>query len=110
MPHPPSTRVHLVRHCDVHNPQGVLYGHLPNFPLSEKGVRQAHSLGQRLARTDAQQIYSSPLARAVQTAEIIGSHIPGSTITLTEDLVEARFGRYLQGIRPAQVPWRRPCG
>ncbi len=103
-----STRVYLARHCDVHNPGGVLYGHLPGFPLSEKGVRQAHDLGRRLAATGARQIYSSPLERARQTAEIISSHIPGSTITLTEDLVEARFGRYLQGIRPAQVPWKRP--
>ncbi len=108
MPPSTSTRVFLARHCDVHNPQGVLYGHLPDFPLSEKGVRQAHDLGHRLAATSARQIYSSPLERARQTAEIISSHIPGSTITLTDDLVEARFGRYLQGIRPAQVPWKRP--
>ncbi|MDQ6855704.1 MAG: histidine phosphatase family protein [Candidatus Dormibacteraeota bacterium] len=105
---PTSTRVYLARHCDVRNPGGVLYGHLPHFPLSEKGVRQAHDLGRRLANTGARQIYSSPLERATQTAEIISSHIPGSTITLTDDLIEARFGRYLQGIRPAQVPWKRP--
>ena len=37
---PVSTRLHLVRHCDVRNPRGVLYGHLPDFPLSEKGVRR----------------------------------------------------------------------
>jgi broad specificity phosphatase PhoE len=103
-----STRVYLARHCDVNNPEGVLYGHLPNFPLSEKGVRQAHDLGRRLAATSARQIYSSPLERATQTAEIISSHIPGSTITLSDDLIEARFGRYLQGIRPAQVPRKRP--
>ncbi len=108
MPQPTSTRVYLARHCDVRNPHGVLYGHLPNFPLSEKGVRQAHDLGHRLATTRARQIFSSPLERAVQTAEIISSHIPGSTVTLTEDLDEARFGRYLQGIRPAHVPWKRP--
>lgn len=108
MPQTTSTRVFLARHCDVHNPRGVLYGHLPNFPLSEKGVAQAHALGRRLAATRARQIYTSPLQRAVQTAEIISSHIPGSTITVSDDLVEARFGRYLQGIRPAQVPWRRP--
>jgi broad specificity phosphatase PhoE len=102
------TRVYLVRHCDVRNPQGVLYGHLPEFPLSDKGIRQAHALGRRLAETSARQIYTSPLLRAQQTAEIIASHIPGSTITTTDDLIEARFGHYLQGVRPRDVPWKRP--
>jgi broad specificity phosphatase PhoE len=108
MPSPQSTRVFLVRHCDVRNPDGVLYGHLPNFPLSDKGVGQAHALGAYLATTPARAIHASPLLRAQQTAEIIAGHIDGATITTTEDLVEARFGYYLQGVKPAQVPWRRP--
>jgi broad specificity phosphatase PhoE len=108
VPEPTFTRVHLVRHCDVRNPQGVLYGHLPGFPLSEKGIRQAHALGRYLSTTAARHVYTSPLDRAQQTAEIIAGHLPGSTVTTTEDLVEARFGHYLEGVRPAQVPWRRP--
>jgi broad specificity phosphatase PhoE len=102
------TRVHLARHCDVRNPRGVLYGHLPDFPLSDRGVRQAHALGRRLAQTSARRIYSSPLLRAQQTAEIIAEHIQGSSVTTTTDLVEARFGYYLQGVRPRDVPLRRP--
>ncbi|HWF58205.1 MAG TPA: histidine phosphatase family protein [Candidatus Dormibacteraeota bacterium] len=104
----PHTRVYLARHCDVRNPDRVLYGHLPNFPLSEKGVRQAHALGSTLAATSARQIFTSPLERARQTAEIIAGHIPGSAITVTDDLIEARFGLYLQGVQPKHVPWRRP--
>jgi broad specificity phosphatase PhoE len=103
-----ATRLHLVRHCDVRNPHGVLYGHLPDFPLSEKGVRQAHALGRYFATTPSRQIYSSPLERARQTAEIIASYLDNVPITYTEDLVETRFGFYLQGISPKQVPWRRP--
>jgi broad specificity phosphatase PhoE len=104
---PASTRLHLVRHCDVRNPEGVLYGHLPDFPLSEKGVRQAHALGRYFASSAARQIYSSPLERARQTAEIIASYLP-VPITYTDDLIETRFGLYLQGVPPKQVPWRRP--
>jgi broad specificity phosphatase PhoE len=108
VPEPATTRVFLARHCDVHNPNGVLYGHLPDFPLSEKGIRQAHALGRYLATTGATDIQASPLLRAQQTAEIIAGHIAGATLTTTEDLVEARFGHYLEGVKPAHVPWRRP--
>jgi broad specificity phosphatase PhoE len=105
---PASTRLYLVRHCDVRNPDGVLYGHLPDVPLSDKGVQQAHALGRYFATTTARQIYSSPLERARQTAEIIASYLDSVPITYTDDLVETRFGLYLQGIPPKQVPWRRP--
>ena len=108
MPSAASARVFLARHCDVRNPQGVLYGHLPDFPLSAKGVRQAHDQGAYLATTGATRIEASPLLRAQQTAQIIAEHIPGASITTTDDLVEARFGHYVQGVRPAQIPWRRP--
>ena len=108
MPPTTSARVFLARHCDVRNPRGVLYGHLPDFPLSDKGVRQAHEQGEYLASTGLTVIEASPLLRAQQTAQIIAGHIPGAIISTSVDLVEARFGKYLEGIRPAQVPWRRP--
>ena len=33
-----STTVHLLRHGEVHNPTGVLYGRLDGYHLSERGV------------------------------------------------------------------------
>jgi broad specificity phosphatase PhoE len=92
----------------VRNPDGVLYGHLPAFPLSHRGEEQAHALGRYFATTSVRRIITSPLTRARQTAEIIGSHLGGVPIVETEDLVEARFGHYLEGVRPRDVPWRRP--
>jgi broad specificity phosphatase PhoE len=103
-----STRLYLVRHCDVDNAQGVLYGHLPAFGLSAKGLQQADALARYFAGTNIAQIYTSPLQRASQTAEIIAARLDGVPMTPTDDLVEARFGRYLQGVRPRDVPWRRP--
>ncbi|TMB90177.1 MAG: histidine phosphatase family protein [Chloroflexi bacterium] len=102
------TRLYLVRHCDVRNPDGVLYGHLPDFPLSEKGRRQAHILGEHFAGASVRRIYTSPLERARETADVIASHLDGAPVIETDDLIEARFGRYLQGVRPRDVPWRRP--
>ena len=53
-------RLYLVRHCDVANPRGVLYGYLPGFALSEKGLVQAESLGGRLAGQPIRVIRTSP--------------------------------------------------
>lgn len=108
MSEPARTRVYLVRHCDVHNPDGVLYGHLPAFGLSERGLRQADAIGRYVAGVPVRRIDTSPLERAQQTAGIIASHVPGVPVVVTDDLTEASFGRYLQGVRPREVPWRRP--
>jgi broad specificity phosphatase PhoE len=35
------TTIHLLRHGEVHNPTKVLYGRLPGFRLSERGLEQA---------------------------------------------------------------------
>lgn len=102
------TRLYLVRHCDVRNTDGVLYGHLDDFPLSEKGVQQAHAIGRFLAGSGVRRIITSPLERARQTADIVATHLDGAHIEESDDLIEARFGRYLQGVRPRDVPWRRP--
>ncbi len=102
------TRLYLVRHCDVRNPAGVLYGHLPGFPLSEKGVRQAHALGRFFRDKPVRRIFTSPLERARQTADAIASYLPGVPVDECEGLLEAKFGFYLQGIRPRDVPYRRP--
>jgi broad specificity phosphatase PhoE len=46
------TTVHLLRHGEVHNPDGVLYGRLPGFRLSELGERQAVAAAEWLAGRD----------------------------------------------------------
>ncbi len=104
------TRIFLIRHADVHNPERVLYGHLDNFPLSQKGRAQAALVGQRLADASLRRIVHSPLQRARETAEIIASQLGGEPVPLIEDydLREAEMGRYLQGVKPWQVPFRRP--
>ena len=37
--------VHLVRHGEVANPRGVLYGRIPGFHLSEDGRLMATEIG-----------------------------------------------------------------
>ena len=34
-------RIHLVRHGEVHNPEGILYGRMPGYGLSQRGFEMA---------------------------------------------------------------------
>jgi broad specificity phosphatase PhoE len=62
------TTVHLLRHGEVFNPQGVLYGRAPGFVLSDRGLAMAERVAERLGDRDITHIVSSPLERAQQTA------------------------------------------
>lgn len=62
------TRVHLMRHGEVHNPAGVLYGRKPGFFLSERGQEMARVASAAIADRDIVHLRVSPLERAQQTA------------------------------------------
>lgn len=69
----PQATVHLLRHGEVHNPDGVLYGRLPEFHLSELGQEMARMLAEHFrqrAERGARITYlaASPLDRAQETA------------------------------------------
>ena len=65
-----STTVHLLRHGEVYNPDGVLYGRLPGYRLSERGQAMAKILADHLTSTgrDVIRVVASPLQRAQETA------------------------------------------
>jgi broad specificity phosphatase PhoE len=69
------TIVHLLRHGEVYNPNGVLYGRMPGYRLSDTGQRQALTVAEFLAGNDIVHVVASPLERARQTAApIADSH------------------------------------
>jgi broad specificity phosphatase PhoE len=104
-----STRIFLIRHADVENPRRLLYGHLDGFQLSALGRAQALALGDRLRAAELTRIVHSPLARALETAELINSRLAAPAILEADpELREAEFSRYLQGIPYWQIPVRRP--
>lgn len=82
-----TTVVHLVRHGEVHNPGGVLYGRLPGFHLSEDGRLMAKAAARRLAGRDIVAIFSSPLDRARETAEPL-AELFDLPVEVNEGLVE----------------------
>ena len=63
-----TTTVHVLRHGEVHNPGGVLYGRLPGFHLSELGHAMARRVADHLRGEDVVHLVSSPLERARETA------------------------------------------
>mgnify|MGYP003927873987 CR=1 FL=1 len=52
---------------------GKLPGHLPGIHLNERGQKQAQALGEALKDVPLKTIYSSPLERAMETAEPIAT-------------------------------------
>ncbi|MEV6108156.1 histidine phosphatase family protein [Streptomyces sp. NPDC051940] len=82
------TVVHLMRHGEVHNPDGVLYGRAPGYHLSELGRRMADRVADHLEGRDISYVVSSPLERAQETAAPVAkSH--GLDIATDERLIEA---------------------
>lgn len=64
----PDTIVHLLRHGEVHNPQGVLYGRRDGFHLSVLGNRMAERIAETIGDRDITHLVASPLERAQETA------------------------------------------
>ena len=65
----PADLIHLVRHGEVSNPTGVLYGRLPDFHLSELGRRMAKVAADSMAGRPIARVTSSPLLRTRESAE-----------------------------------------
>ncbi len=82
------TVVHVMRHGEVENPEGVLYGRLPGYHLSELGRRMADRVAEHLAERDITHVVASPLERAQETAEPIGK-THGLDVASDRRLIEA---------------------
>jgi broad specificity phosphatase PhoE len=85
----PADRLHLVRHGEVHNPGGVLYGRLPHFHLSERGEQMAKLAAEALksAGSPIKHISASPLLRTQQSAAPV-SETFGLDVLTDERLIE----------------------
>ena len=67
--------IYIIRHGKTElNKAKVLQGR-SDFPLNEEGIRQAEEAAARLGDVTFAHVYSSPLSRAVQTAEIVAPQI-----------------------------------
>jgi len=107
----PATLIHLVRHGEVHNPQGVLYGRIEGFHLSELGVKMAAAAAGHFAGHPITAIHASPLQRAQESAAPWAEEF-GVGIRTEDRLIEpwnkfeGRSSEFRSVLtRPSEWPW-----
>ncbi len=85
----PATRIHLVRHGEVHNPDGVIYGRLPNFGLSPLGHQMAAVSADHIRSSDAKvsRLIVSPLQRTLESAKPIAERF-NVPIEVEDEIIE----------------------
>ena len=87
------TTFYFVRHGVTSHTATKLSGWLPGVHLSGDGKTEAEAAAWMLAKTKLDAIYSSPIERTLETAEIIASHHK-LKVEVVEDLGEVQYGRW----------------
>lgn len=126
-----TTTVHLMRHGEVHNPDGILYGRLPGFGLSAHGWAMAERVAETLVAGghDVRAVVASPLQRAQESA-VPTAQAFGLPVRTEDGLIEAgtafeglsrrerrglahprHWARFLNPLRPSWgEPYRQVVG
>ena len=77
------TRISLIRHGSVNNPDDIFYGRLPGFKLNSTGKLEASRTAGELKNVKLDGVYSSPMLRARQTAREILKFHPGLKLKIS---------------------------
>jgi broad specificity phosphatase PhoE len=115
-----KTTLYFVRHGQVYNPRNIVYARLPRFRLSDVGREQAAVAARILKDSQPSDIFSSPMLRTRQTAEIIAREHPALRVKINRlinenftpfqgqsfDVVAARNGDIFTGVQP---PYELPA-
>src|SRR5438874_7626337 len=96
--------VYLARHGETAWSLSGRHTGLTDLPLTERGRRNARSLGERLTGLAFAKVYASPLQRAACTCRLAGF---GAVAELDHDLVEWNYGEY-EGRTSAEIHAERP--
>ncbi|MEN4011555.1 MAG: histidine phosphatase family protein [Chloroflexota bacterium] len=81
----------LIRHGENDVMHRRLAGRLPGVHLNRNGIQQAQNLAQSLAHAPLEAVYSSPLERAVQTAQPL-AEARGLAVQVRPALSEVDYG------------------
>jgi broad specificity phosphatase PhoE len=83
-----ATIVHLLRHGEVENPTGIIYGRLPGYHLSANGRSMASAAADYFAGRPVVALFCSPLERAQETARPVAERL-GLDIVTDDRLIES---------------------
>jgi broad specificity phosphatase PhoE len=101
-----SCKIYLVRHGQTDlNREKVFRGRL-DPPLNKVGHDEARATGAFMKQFDISHVMSSPLLRAMQTAEPI-ARLSGLEVEIVRDLIDIDFGKW-QGMQERKVQKRYP--
>ena len=90
-----QTIVHLLRHGEVFNPTGVLYGRRDGYHLSELGSQMAQRVADVVGDRDIVHMRSSPLERAQETGAPLAKRL-GLTPEIDSRIIES--GNVFEGL------------
>ena len=89
--------IYVVRHGESEDDLSDSYGGAANFPLTDHGREQARATATKLKDANIEAIYASPLARANESAEIIGHELGDLRVETINDLRERNTYGVLSG-------------
>jgi probable phosphoglycerate mutase len=87
------TKFLLIRHATNYTVGKRIAGRMAGVSLNEEGQEQANKLAHRLKDLPISAIYSSPLERAIETAEPLAATL-GKEVKVNEDFLEINFGNW----------------
>lgn len=100
------TTLILVRHAtNDWVKKGLLAGWTPGVHLNEEGRAQAQAVGRRLAVLKLAAVYSSPLERALETAQAVAEP-QGLAVQMCEGVGEVQYGAW--NGQPLRKLYKRP--
>lgn len=95
--------IYFTRHGESEDDLSDSYGGASDFPLTEAGAAQAARVGQALKEMGIQEVLTSPLKRASQSAEILADSLGGIPMTVIYDLRERNTYGVMSGLTKVEA-------
>lgn len=100
--------IYLIRHGEVTNPKGIIYGRTVDVPLDPIGYDQLNNLGKYFANKGIipNAIYTSPLMRAIESSKTLAQQLGDPEIKIEPDLIDVNHS----GLEARTISWMQSVG